>query len=73
MNLSAVRRLPKGDFQNTAKGWNQFVDGFDAQGFAEEMVDGKVGWVIFCLDDHYFSWPCAPNQTFDHLDGIRPG
>lgn len=59
--------------QMTATSWNQFVDGFDAEGFAEQMAEGKVGWVIFCLDDHYFAWPCAPNQTFDRFTGFAPG
>src|SRR5258707_969947 len=33
----------------TAEGWNALVDGFDVSGFAEQMADAKVGWVIFCL------------------------
>jgi hypothetical protein len=57
----------------TAREWNRFVDGFDAQGFADQMVDGKVGWVIFCLDDHYFAWPCSPNRSFDEFTGYAPG
>src|ERR1700757_787588 len=59
--------------QMTATGWNQFVDSFDAQRFAKQMADGKVGWVIFCLDDHYFAWPCAPNKTFNQFTGYGPG
>jgi len=39
--------------QMTAEGWNRFVDGFDVKGFAEQMAEGRVGWVLFCLDDHY--------------------
>src|SRR5947209_6669972 len=56
-----------------AREWNQFVKGFDAKGFARQMSDAKVGWVIFCLDDHYFAWPCAPNQKFDEFTGYGPG
>jgi hypothetical protein len=41
----------------TAEHWNQFVDGFDVKGFANQMSQGRVGWVIFCVDDHYFAWP----------------
>src|SRR5258707_12326612 len=55
--------------QMTAAEWNRFVDGFDVRGFAEQMAEAKVGWVIFCLDDHYFAWPCSPNQTFDEFTG----
>jgi hypothetical protein len=35
----------------TAQGWNRFVDGFDVQGFADQMAAGQAGWVLFCLDD----------------------
>jgi hypothetical protein len=37
------------------------------------MAEGRVGWVLFCLDDHYFGWPCAPNKTFDTYTGYAPG
>jgi len=53
--------------------WNQFVDGFDARGFATQMAEARVGWVIFCLDDHYFAWPCAPNRAFSQYTGYGPG
>jgi len=59
--------------QMTPEGWNRLVDGFDAARFAEQMAEGKVGWVIFCLDDHYFAWPCAPNQAFSQFTGYAPG
>jgi hypothetical protein len=57
----------------TAEGWNRFVDGFDIQGFADQMAEGQVGWVLFCIDDHNFGWPCAPNKTFDKYTGYSPG
>src|SRR5713226_470320 len=50
--------------QMTAAQWNQFVDGFDVKGFAHQMAEAKVGWVMFCVDDCYFGWQCAPNQAF---------
>jgi len=59
--------------QMTATEWNRFVDEFDVKGFAEQVTEAKVGWVIFCLDDHYFAWPCAPNQAFDRFSGYAPG
>ena len=57
----------------TAEEWNRFVDGFDVRGFAEQMAEAKAGWVIFCLDDHYFAWPCAPNKAFSGYTGYAPG
>lgn len=57
----------------TAEGWNRFVDGFDVHGFAKQAAEGKVGWVLFCIDDHYFAWPCSPNAAFDRFTGYAPG
>ncbi len=59
--------------QMTAPEWNRFVDGFDVKGFANQMAEARVGWVMFCLDDHYFAWPCAPNQAFSESTGYAPG
>ena len=59
--------------QMTAEEWNRFVDGFDVPGFADQAAEARVGWVIFCLDDHYFAWPCAPNRAFDKYTGYAPG
>jgi hypothetical protein len=57
----------------TAEGWNRFVDGFDVKGFADQVAEAKVGWVIFCIDDHYFAWLCSPNEAFDRFTGYEPG
>jgi hypothetical protein len=57
----------------TAEGWNRLVDGFDAKGFAEQMAEARVGWVLFCIDDHYFAWSCAPNKAFSDYTGYAPG
>src|SRR5262249_55931154 len=59
--------------QMTAEGWNRFVDSFDVRGFARQMAAGNVGWVIFCLDDHYFACPSAPHRTFDQFTGYAVG
>jgi hypothetical protein len=59
--------------QMTAPEWNRLVNGFDVKGFANQMAEGKVGWVMFCLDDHYFAWPCAPNKAFSEFTGYAPG
>jgi hypothetical protein len=62
-----------GPSQMSARQWNQFVDGFDVKGFARQAAEARVGWVMFCLDDHYFAWPCAPNQAFSKYTGYAPG
>jgi hypothetical protein len=53
--------------------WNKFVDGFDVNGFASQMAEARVGWVIFCMDCDYFGWQCSPNMTFDQFTGYAPG
>lgn len=57
----------------SAAQWNAFVDGFDVKGFARQVADAGVGWVLFCIDDHYFAWPCTPNETFDRFTGYAAG
>ena len=59
--------------QMTAEEWNRFVDGFDVEGFADQMAEAKMSWVIFCMDDHFFAWPCAPNKAFSEYTGYAPG
>ncbi len=59
--------------QMTAGQWNRFVDGFDVQGFANQVAEAQAGWVLFCIDDHYFAWPCAPNKKFDEYTGYAAG
>jgi hypothetical protein len=59
--------------QMNAQEWNRLVDGFDAQGFASQMAEAKAAWVIFCLDDHYFAWPCSPSKAFSDFTGYAPG
>jgi hypothetical protein len=71
-SIATHPQFPRPD-EMTAAGWNQFVDGFDVRGFAEQMARGKVGWVIFCMDDHYFAWPCTPNDHFSKYTGYAPG
>lgn len=57
----------------TSKEWNQFVNGFDVKGFANQMAKAKIGWVLFGIDDAYFGWSCAPNKTFNKYTGYLPG
>lgn len=57
----------------TSSQWNHFVDGFDVDGFTQQMEEAQVGWVMFCLDDHYLAWPSSPNSQFDLYTGYEPG
>jgi len=59
--------------QMTSGQWNRFVDGFDIKGFADQMAEAKISWVLFCIDDHFFGWQCAPNKAFCEYTGYAPG
>jgi hypothetical protein len=59
--------------QMTSTQWNRFVDGFDVNGFADQMAEARIGWVLFCIDDHFFGWQCAPNKAFCEYTGYAPG
>ena len=59
--------------QMTAEEWNRFVDGFDVIGFADQMTEAKIGWVLFCIDDHFFAWTCSPNKTLNKYTGYASG
>ena len=71
-SVATKPQFPNPSDMNAAQ-WNQFVDGFDVHGFARQMAEAKVGWVLFCIDDHYFAWPCSPNRAFDTFTGYAPG
>jgi hypothetical protein len=52
--------------------FNGFVNGFDVNGFANQMAAGGVGWVIFGVDDALFGYCASPNATLDAITGSHP-
>ncbi|HSB18112.1 MAG TPA: alpha-L-fucosidase [Bryobacteraceae bacterium] len=51
--------------------WNRVIDGFDAEGLAQQLESARAGYLILTLGQnsgHYLS----PNATYDALTGIRP-
>jgi alpha-L-fucosidase len=70
-SVATTPQFPKPS-EMTAGEWNRLVDGFDVDGFANQVAEARAGWVIFCIDDHYFAWPCAPNKAFDKYTGYAP-
>lgn len=74
LNYSVKTTPPYPQFSEmTAEQWNQFVDGFDVKGFADQMAESKMGWVLFGIDDWFYGWSCSPNKTFDKYTGYSPG
>ena len=51
--------------------WNQLVDGFDAEGLAEQVKSVGAGYLILTIGQNsgYF---LAPNPTYDRLVGVNP-
>jgi alpha-L-fucosidase len=55
----------------TVEKWNQLVDGFDADGLAEQMKSVGAGYLILTLGQNS-GYYLAPNPTYDRLTGITP-
>lgn len=64
--------LERGRPMGERKAWNDCVESFDAQKFAEDMQAAGAGYVIFTIhqSQQYF---CIPNATYDALTGAKPG
>ena len=52
--------------------WNDVVNGFDVELFAENCKEAGAGFVMFALgqNDGYY---CSPNASYDSIVGIQPG
>jgi hypothetical protein len=55
-----------------SKEWNEVVDGFDVELFAENCKETGAGFVVFALGQNsgYF---CSPNAAYDSIVGVKPG
>ncbi len=51
--------------------WNRLVDGFDAEGLAEQVKSTGAGYHIFTIGQNS-GYYVSPNATYDKLVGIRP-
>jgi alpha-L-fucosidase len=61
----------KGGAELTAEAWNKQVDGFDVNGFAEQLASTGAKYLLFTIGQnsgHY----CSPNATYDRIVGITP-
>jgi hypothetical protein len=52
--------------------WNEIVNGFDVELFAENCLEAGAGYVMFALgqNDGYY---CSPNSAYDSVVGTAPG
>jgi len=55
-----------------AKEWNDAVNSFDVEKFANQAKEAGVGFVMFTLGQNS-GYYCAPNATFDSVVGVKPG
>jgi hypothetical protein len=55
-----------------AKEYNDVVDGFNVELFAENCKEAGANYVMFALgqNDGYF---CSPNRAYDSIVGVAPG
>ena len=59
------------NLQMNVEKWNQLMDGFDAEGLAEQVKSVGAGYLILTIGQNsgYF---LAPNPTYDRLVGVNP-
>ncbi len=55
-----------------SKEWNDAVNQFDVERFAEDCQKAGAGYVMFALgqNDGYY---CSPNAAYDSIVGVQPG
>jgi alpha-L-fucosidase len=61
----------KGGAELTAEAWNEQVDHFDVNAFADQLASTGARYLLFTIGQnsgHY----CSPNATYDRLVGITP-
>lgn len=52
--------------------WNDAVNSFDVEKFANLVNEAGVGFVMFTLGQNS-GYYCSPNATFDSIVGVEPG
>ena len=52
--------------------WNEAVNSFDVELFANQANEARVGYVMFTLGQNS-GYYCSPNATFDSIVGVKPG
>ena len=55
----------------TPERWNERVNSFDVDGFAEAVRQTGAGYVIFTVGQGS-GFYCSPNSAYDEITGIRP-
>lgn len=55
-----------------SKGWNDVVDNFDVELFAENCKEAGAGFVMFALGQNS-GYYCSPNAAYDSIVGVKPG
>lgn len=60
-----------GGAELTAEAWNNQIDNFDVDAFANQIASTGAGYLLFTIGQnsgHY----CSPNATYDKFVGIQP-
>ena len=55
-----------------AKEWNDVVNSFNADKFADQVREAGAGFVMFTLGQNSGDY-CSPNSVFDSIVGVKPG
>jgi hypothetical protein len=60
--------VPDGD----SKEWNDAVNSFDVEKFADQAKEAGAGYVLFTLGQNS-GYYCSPNSVYDSILGVQPG
>lgn len=52
--------------------WNELVDHFNVEGFAQQVADAGAGYLIFTIGQNS-GYYLSPNAAYDRITGIKPG
>lgn len=55
-----------------SKEWNDAVNSFDVERFANQVNEAGAGFVMFTLGQNS-GFYCSPNQVYDNVLGVNPG
>lgn len=55
-----------------AKEWNDAVNSFDVERFANQVNEARAGFVMLTLGQNS-GYYCSPNQAYDKVLGVNPG
>ncbi|GGD90421.1 alpha-L-fucosidase [Paenibacillus nasutitermitis] len=61
-----------GDKWQPGEAWDDVINGFDVNGYVQQVVETGAGFVILTLGQNS-GYLLSPNETYDRIAGVKPG